>query len=176
MRMGNEWRRWIAGPGLLPIVVAVGLVISGCQTLDASDPVSPPANRVAADDCADRESGSALPVALLAQAEPPVRANRAGRAADDGGGRDNRLTILDGVIVPRGMTMVELGGVARIDANVRMGPGVEHPVVRRVAQGELLFATARAANGWYLLETEGRAYGYISGKLFVALQRQRRSQ
>lgn len=85
--------------------------------------------------------------------------------------KDNRLTILDGVVVPGDSKVVSIGGTARRAASIRMGPGPEHAIVRRVAPGALLFATARTSNGWYLLAEEGRAYGYIAGELFAAQRR-----
>lgn len=87
------------------------------------------------------------------------------------GRKDNRLTILDGVVVRGDSKVVSIGGTARRAASIRMGPGPEHAVVRRVAPGALLFATAKTSNGWYLLAEEGRAYGYIPGELFAAQRR-----
>ncbi len=85
--------------------------------------------------------------------------------------KHDRLTILDGVVVPGDSKVVSIGGTARRAASIRMGPGPEHAIVRRVAPGALLFATARTSNGWYLLAEEGRAYGYIPGELFAAQRR-----
>lgn len=68
------------------------------------------------------------------------------------------------------------GWVIGDSANVRKGASTDYQVVEKLYYGEKIYVIdANARNGWYKVETESGATGYISGKLISSEKPQTRS-
>lgn len=68
------------------------------------------------------------------------------------------------------------GWVIGDSANVRKGASTDYQVVEKLYYGEKIYVIdASARNGWYKVETESGATGYISGKLISSEKPQARS-